>query len=122
MSAADDLSSMARLFRKATRLNLDAATALLQGRPFSDLAPLFQEKEAISAQLTVLLPLLKDVQGSTLVEEELLAVQTAQAEAARSEARLSELLGKLISQRGTAAWAYPQNNLQTPAKRWETEG
>ena len=122
LNAADNLSSMARLFGEATRLNLEATTALVQGRPVNDLAPLFQAKETISTQLTALLPLLKVVQGSTTAEEELLRVQAAQGEAARSEARLSELLGKLVSQRGTNAWAYQQNSLPTPAKRWETEG
>ena len=122
MSAVDDLGTMAQLFAEITHLNLEAAAGLAQGRPPMDLATLFQAKEAATAKLLALLPLLETVTQGTDLQAEVFAAQAAQGEAARSEARLSELLGKLVSQRGKAGRAYQQNGPQTPAKGWEVKG
>ena len=122
MSVAADLETMGRLFGEITRLNLEAAAGLAQGKPLAGLGPLFQAKDAATAKLMALLPLLEIVQPGAEEMTAVFAAQAAQREAVRSETKLSELLDKMVSQRGNAGEAYQQNRAPRPATGWERRG
>ena len=115
------LAQLTQAFVRAASLNQQVLQALTQGRALADLAPLFDEKAALGRDLERWLPELErqrhlDGQG------ELGAALQAQAEAARSEAKVSEALSKIVSLGGIAKDAYQQKNHKNGVNSWEVRG
>ena len=122
MSAAQDLQALAEAFNEATGLNQEALAVLHAGTGLDGLEPLFHAKQAVNEKLERLQSVLGAVGHDPALAPGLSQALEAQAQAARTEAQLSEALAKLVSLSGKVKSAYQQKHEKSSGKGWEVAG